>query len=135
MVGDPKSLHDLRRIEADILVTCRACGRSRGFDRELLMLDLMRRGQNGDWASLRNRVRCTAARCRSRDVRLVPIPFGERTKLPRPVQSTIEAAAAYLAVSRGCSDQERVEALNELRLATRRLASWAKYDLGSTGRD
>jgi hypothetical protein len=75
MVGSPKSLTDLRKIDASVRVTCRACGRVRLLDREKLILDLMARRRNLAWSALPTYFRCAATGCGSKDVRLVAVPF------------------------------------------------------------
>jgi hypothetical protein len=43
MVGSPKTLHDLRKVDADLQVICRTCSRRVYLDREWLIAELMRR--------------------------------------------------------------------------------------------
>ncbi|WP_129586362.1 hypothetical protein [Sphingomonas montana] len=77
MVGPPKSLRDLRKIEANLIVTCRTCRHSHEFDRETLIVDLMRRRRNLDWYLLPHHFRCT---CGSKDVRLSVVAFADRLR-------------------------------------------------------
>lgn len=83
MVGPPRTLCDLRKIEANLIVTCRACGRAKEFDREVLIADLMRRQRSLDWHLLANHFRCGADTCRSKDIRLSAPAFPDRLRLER----------------------------------------------------
>jgi hypothetical protein len=79
MVGSPKRLTDLRRINASLCVTCRACGNVRDVDREQLIADLLRRGRSLDWGLVPRALRCG---CGSKDVHLLIVPFGEQDHPP-----------------------------------------------------
>jgi hypothetical protein len=75
MVGDPKDLSDLRRVEATLRVTCRRCGHAREFDIGELGRELSRRRKSSAWDALPHHFRCG---CGARRPRLLPIPFGAR---------------------------------------------------------
>lgn len=75
MVGPPKSLYDLRCIEAAIRVTCRACGAVTLCDLEVLIAKRTRRIEACDWAVVCASLRCTAPGCGSDDVRADGVPF------------------------------------------------------------
>jgi hypothetical protein len=81
MVGPPRTLHDLRRIEANLVVTCRACGRAKEFDLETLIADLLRRRRSLEWHLLPGHFRCGAPGCGSKDIRLSAPAFPNRLRL------------------------------------------------------
>ena len=60
MVGPPKTLQDLRKVEGAVRVTCRACKKVSLFDREemILMRDVGRR--SCDWSSVVRDMSCPA---------------------------------------------------------------------------
>lgn len=132
MVGDPKTLYDLRKIDADLRVVCRSCGRRRMLDREWLIGELLRRKKSVDWSLVRHQFRCAADGCGSRDAKLEIVPFAGRD-VPPPVQALIDAVMAYVeahAAMRGqdlMSLQRAAAAQGEMHRATRRLVMWAKY--------
>lgn len=134
MVGNPKTLYELRKIDADLQVNCRACQRRVYIDREWLIAELMRRKRNVDWESVRHHLRCSADGCGSKDVRVVPVPFSGRDT-PAPVQAVIDAMNAYIeaATARRGAELSELQAAGELRgelhRATRRMIMWAKYGI------
>lgn len=75
MVGDPKYLTDLHRIQARLRVTCRACGNVREFGVDELWRELFRRRRNTAWELLPGYLRC---RCGAKGPRLLILPFAER---------------------------------------------------------
>lgn len=75
MVGDPKHLSDLARIEAAVRVTCRACGHQRQFGRNELAGELMRRRRNSAWEMIPDALKC---RCGAKHPRLLVLPFADR---------------------------------------------------------
>lgn len=135
MVGDPKTLYDLRKVDADLRVVCRACGRRRMIDREWLIAELLRRKKSVDWSLVRHQFRCAREGCRSRDAKLEIIPFAGKD-VPGPVQALIDAVMAYVdahAAMKGqdlMSLQRAAAAQGEMHRATRRLVMWAKYGEG-----
>lgn len=136
MVGDPKTLYDLRKIDADLRVVCRSRGRRRMLDREWLIGELQRRKKSVDWTLVRHQFRCAVEGCGSREVRLEIVPFAGRD-VPEPVQALLDAVAAYLAAHDEVKGQELASlqraaaAQGEMHRATRRLVMWAKYGVGS----
>ena len=132
MVGDPKTLYDLRKIDADLRVVCRACARRRMLDREWLISELLRRKKSVDWALVRHQFRCSIDGCGSRDVRLEIVPFAGKD-VPEPVQALLDAVAAYLEAHTEMKGQDLLSlqraaaAQGEMHRATRRLIMWVKY--------
>jgi hypothetical protein len=72
MVGHPKDIGDLAKIEAGVKVTCRRCKRERLLDRERLIRDLTRRGLSTAWDLLPGNLKCA---CGSKAVDIVAMPF------------------------------------------------------------
>jgi hypothetical protein len=128
MVGSPKMLTDLRKIDASLRVTCRACGNAREIDREQLIRDLMRRGRSLAWDLVPRALRCG---CGSKDVRLLILPFGEKDH-PAPAELVRFIAATDALISASRSGQANVEVLSRLSAASleyheakRALIAWA----------
>jgi hypothetical protein len=128
MVGSPKRLTDLRRINASLRVTCRACGNVRDVDREQLIADLLRRGRSLDWGPVPRALRCG---CGSKDAQLLIIPFGEQEH-PAPAELVRFIAATEVMIEAAWSGQTNVESLSRLAAARleyqeakRALVAWA----------
>ena len=132
MVGNPKSLADLRKLDADLGVACRWCGRRRVFDREQLLGQLMRRGKSTDWTLLPHHFRCAGrGGCGSRDVRLEILPFASR-KAPPAIATFLAAVDDYVGAMLDASgaDDERAHriglASRRMQEAKRALLAWAR---------
>lgn len=78
MVGSPKNLDDLRRVEASVQVTCNACGDVELIDRETLLHERTALGMSRDWQTVCADQSCR--RCQSKDVRVLPVPFGQNSR-------------------------------------------------------
>ena len=131
MVGQPKNLADLRKIDADLRVVCRACGRRRVFDRELLHSDLLRRGKSTDWTLMPRHFRCSGRGCRSRDVRLEILPFARR-EVPPVLATFLAAVEAYVEARTAPGvESERLSriglAARQLEAAKQALLMWAQH--------
>ncbi|MCA1200167.1 hypothetical protein K9B35_19540 [Sphingomonas sp. R647] len=77
MVGDPRTLHDLHRIEAQVRVTCRSCNASELWELDALIEEVRRNGGNTDWRAARSVLRCPH-HCAEPMIELLPIPFGKQ---------------------------------------------------------
>lgn len=77
MVGPPKSLHDLRRVEGAVRVTCRACGSTRLWDREELIHFRTAHRKSCDWSVVQRDMSCSSPACDSTDVRVDGVAFGQ----------------------------------------------------------
>lgn len=75
MVGSPKTLGDLRRVDAAIEISCSACGRVDLLDREVTMHERAGMRASSDWATFCSEQRCSS--CGSADVRVLPAPFSQ----------------------------------------------------------
>jgi sirohydrochlorin ferrochelatase len=116
VVGDPKNLADLRRIEAQVRVTCRGCKASELWELEALIAEVRNNGGSTEWRSARAAVRCPQ-RCASPLIDLLPIPFGQKRARRRAYRhALINLALEILRDAAGRSSTEAVGTL-EVRLA------------------
>lgn len=77
MVGDPKTLYDLRKVEASVRVTCRSCKAVKLHDLEETIAHRIFHRQPMDWRSVQHDLPCP--RCPAgddRNVKVELIPFG-----------------------------------------------------------
>jgi hypothetical protein len=131
MVGSPKSLTDLRKIDANLRVTCLDCGHEAEWNREALIAELIRRRRNLAWSELPRHFRCAAPGCRSKRVRLLAIPFGEQEHPPPPELERFLAATETLiaALREGNGTvpalQRMAAARTEYEATKRALIAWA----------
>lgn len=77
MVGDPKSLSDLHRIEAQVRVTCRSCKAAEVWQLSALIEEVRANGGNTDWRAARRSIKCPK-RCPSPLIAMLPIPYGRQ---------------------------------------------------------
>ncbi|MBY9061736.1 hypothetical protein K7957_02165 [Sphingomonas yunnanensis] len=75
MVAPPTTLHDLRRVEGSVRVTCRACGAVKQHDLEELIMDRRFRRQSMGWRAVRRTMMCRE--CGGADTRVDGVPFGQ----------------------------------------------------------
>ncbi|KQN93837.1 hypothetical protein ASE95_02725 [Sphingomonas sp. Leaf231] len=81
MVGDPKTLYDLRKVEASVRVTCRSCKAVKVHDLEELIASRTFRRATMDWRTTQHEMIC--ARCpvgTDGDVKVELIPFGRNER-------------------------------------------------------
>ena len=77
MVGDPKTLYDLRKVEASVRVTCRSCDAVKLHDLEETIARRLFDRKPMDWRSVQRDLPCP--RCpagEDRNVKVDLIPFG-----------------------------------------------------------
>ena len=77
MVGDPKTLDELDKIEAQVRVTCRSCKAFEVWELNALIAEVRRNGGNTEWRAARRSIKCPN-RCASPLIHLLPLPFGRR---------------------------------------------------------
>lgn len=77
MVGQPKNLHDLYRIEAQVRVTCRGCKASEVWELDALIAEVRKNGGNTNWNAARWSLKCPH-RCASPRIDLLPLPYGKQ---------------------------------------------------------
>lgn len=75
MVGPPKTLQDLRRVEGAVRVTCRACKTVKQYDLEELIIDRRFRRLSMEWEAVRHGMQCYE--CGANDTRVDGVPFGQ----------------------------------------------------------
>jgi hypothetical protein len=125
MVGDPKSLHDLHRIEAQVKVTCRSCRASEIWELAALIAEVKNNGGNTDWRAARSAIKCPR-RCASPMIHLSPIPFGKQRARKRAHRhALINLALQILREAAQRSSQEAVGTTN-VRLALHVLRPFVK---------
>lgn len=77
MVGAPKNLTDLYRVEAQVQVTCKSCRATEVWDLSALIDEVRRAGGNTDWRAARVSIKCPK-RCPAPIISLLPIPYGKQ---------------------------------------------------------
>lgn len=110
MVGQPKHLSDLHKIEADVRITCRRCGFEDDWTRQALAAHLFTIGGSQVWSEITRHLRCRRFGCGSPDLRALAVPYARRpANMPRRigkldaklVESAMEVLEQAVARSRG----------------------------------
>lgn len=116
MVGPPKTLYDLYRVEAQVRVTCRSCKATELWELDALIAEVRNNGGNTDWKAAKWAVKCPQ-RCASPRVFLLALPFGKQRARRQAHRNTlINLALQILREAAQRSSQEPVGTL-EVRLA------------------
>jgi hypothetical protein len=116
MVGAPKNLSDLQRIEAQVQVTCKSCKASEVWELGALIEEIRRNGGNTDWRAARRSIKCPK-HCPSPMIHLLPIPYGkERARRRAHRHALINLALEILREAARRSGSEPVGTV-EVRLA------------------
>lgn len=116
MVGPPKSLSDLRRVEAQVNVICRGCKTEQVWELDALIEEVTRNGGNTDWFTARYSIKCPR-HCPSPLIHLQIIPFGKRRARKRAHRhALLNLSLQILREAAGRSSTEAVGTL-EVRLA------------------
>ncbi|MHA6723797.1 hypothetical protein [Sphingomonas sp. RS2018] len=138
MVGDPKTLHDLHRIEAQVRVSCRSCLATEVWDLAALIDEVRANGGNTDWRAARSALKCPK-RCASPLIHLLPIPYGKQRARQRAHRHAlinlalqILQAAAYQSSSKAVGTIEVRLALHVLRPFVRDPKLLTKYWTAAT---
>lgn len=74
VVGQPKTLYDLRKVEGAVNVTCKACGKSRLYDLEELIKARVFQRQSTDWRIVEREMRCSYCVERT-ETRVAIVPY------------------------------------------------------------
>lgn len=74
MVGQPKSLYELRKVEGAVNVTCKACGKSRLYDLEELIRSRTFQRQSTDWEVVMREMPCWHCPDRT-ETRVAIVPY------------------------------------------------------------
>lgn len=116
MVGPPKTLHDLYRVEAQVRVTCRSCKATELWELDALIAEVRNNGGNTDWKAAHWSIKCPH-RCASPRVTLLALPFGKQRARRQAHRNTlINLALQILREAAQRSAHEPVGTL-EVRLA------------------
>jgi hypothetical protein len=116
MVGAPKNLSDLYRIEAQVRVTCRGCKATEVWELDALIADVRKNGGNTDWNAARWSLKCPH-RCASPRIDLLPLPYGkQRARRRAHRHAVINLALQILREAAQRSAHETVGTI-EVRLA------------------
>lgn len=78
VVGSPKHLSDLARIDADVRISCRTCGFEQDWARESLARHLFEIGGSQVWSEITRHLRCAKFGCGSTSLRALPVPYARR---------------------------------------------------------
>jgi hypothetical protein len=86
-IARPKDLADLARLDANLKVTCRDCGRSAVYELLPILNHFRGRGWNTAWSTIGRRFRCAGTAespgCGSRDMAVGMVPL-DRPPPPEP---------------------------------------------------
>lgn len=116
MVGDPKNLSDLYRIEAQVKITCSSCKATEVWELDALIAEVRSNGGNTEWRTARYAVKCPH-RCASPIIKLLPISFGrERARKEAHRHALINLSLQILREAAARSASEAVGTI-EVRLA------------------
>lgn len=74
MVGHPKTLYDIRKVEGAVNVTCKACGESRLYDLEELIKSRTFHRQSTDWQVVEREMTCWHC-AEPTETRVVIVPY------------------------------------------------------------
>lgn len=125
MVGPPKNLSDLRRIEAQVQVTCTSCRAVEVWELDALITEVHNNGGNSDWHTAKYAVKCPR-RCASPIISLLPIPFGKQRARSRAHRHALINLS--LQILREATDRSATQGVGtiEVRLALHVLRPFIK---------
>lgn len=127
MVGPPKTLQDLRRIEAQVRVTCTSCKATEVWELDALIAEVRNQGGNTDWRAARWSIKCPR-RCASPRIDLLALPFGKaRARRQAQRHALLNVALEILRAAAQRSAHEAVGTI-EVRLALHVLRLFVQDD-------
>jgi hypothetical protein len=86
MVVQPKQLSNLKKIEADVRITCPRCGFEDDWTPEALSKHLFEIGGSSVWFEITRHLSCRRFGCGSRELRVLLVPYARRpANVPRQV--------------------------------------------------
>ncbi len=94
MVGPPKRLEDLSKVEGAVRITCRSCRAVRTIGLDEMIRSRSAAKLSTDWQAVQRGSCCPV--CESRDVRVEGVPFGNRH--PEILARRAEARRLHLAL-------------------------------------
>ena len=116
VVGAPKNLSDLHRIDAQVKVTCNSCKATEVWELPTLIDEVRTNGGNTDWHTARYALKCPR-RCPSPIISLLPIPYGrQRARRQAHRHALVNLALAILRDAAARSAKVSVGTI-EVRLA------------------
>ncbi|WP_019517158.1 hypothetical protein [Sphingomonas sp. Mn802worker] len=102
MVGPPKTLYDLRRVEGAVRLKCRQCGHSRLVALEEMIGQRSFSRRPMEWVAVQHDQICSHGSCTSQSVRVDVVPFGgQMEELKRRRAQTILIDLALKIVRQG----------------------------------
>lgn len=121
MVGPPKTLYDLRKVEASVRVTCRVCGAVKLHDLEELIHSRLFRRESVDWSIVQRELPCPKCDTYPYDVHVAGVPFGRNDQDLRARRGRMLLMNLALAVLHDAAQRVRKEDVctPALRLALR----------------
>jgi hypothetical protein len=88
MVGHPKHLSDLEKVEADVRIICRECRYEEDWTRDSLGRFLHRTGGSRVWTEITRGMRCRRLGCPSTSLYAIAVPFARKPpNMPRMVSA------------------------------------------------
>ncbi len=119
MVGPPKSLSDLHRVEAAVRIRCRVC--ETVVDRDLtdLIAEVAELGGSASWPEFLHGLRCSNRRCESEALAAVPVPFGKGTRRRQAAEVVLLNLALKLLKTAAWRKPDEPIATLDVRLALR----------------
>lgn len=127
MVGPPKTLHDLRRVEAQVRVTCVSCKATELWELDALIAEVKKNGGNVDWRAARWSLKCPR-HCPSPRIELLALPFGKQRARQRAQRhALLNVSLEILRDAAARSAEEPVGTL-EVRLALHVLRLFLRDD-------
>ena len=116
MVGPPKHLSDLEKIEADVRIICRQCRYEEDWTTASLSRFLHRTGGNATWTEITRGMRCRRLGCPSTLLYPLAVPFARKpANMPRKVSPLdalrISVALQILRDAAQVADQGRAATL------------------------
>ncbi|UZK67809.1 hypothetical protein [Sphingomonas sp. M1-B02] len=125
MVGPPKSLFDLHRVEAQVRVSCRSCRASEVWELDALIAEVRKNGGSTDWRAAHHAVKCPQ-HCPAPRIDLVALPFGkQRARRQAHRHALVNLSLQILREAAHRSSREAVGTL-EVRLALHVLRPFVK---------
>jgi hypothetical protein len=117
MVGPPKRLEDLQKVDGAIRITCRSCKAVTMLDLAELIRARSARRASSDWRTVQQDQPCPV--CRSRAVRVDGVPFGENNPELRARRADARRLQLALEVLKEAAPRDSVMPAAAIRLALR----------------
>jgi hypothetical protein len=99
MVGDPKQLSDLAKVEADVRIVCRCFTFEDDWDLNALARRLRRIGGSTVWTEITRGMRCNRPGCKSTNLYALPVEYGQAKPNAPVALSPLDRAMIDLALT------------------------------------